>query len=262
MNPCLPDSCRPDEYTAWEDWKACKERVLEAARWSATTDEAQREVALAATPRNVSLSDPTAVQRDEMQEFGETDAVALPSLSALETFIVQYREHMPWQNSTFTAVLPEFRFLEQPVVFVLNNMLNNLPVHWRVQIFAGPSMCNGVRRLFPVETAAGKIVLTDVGDRNYDHAHINVLYTDLDDLYGRLLGDTWLFFQVRRCRWSIRTSSDGTPGTRHPTTEMTDCTHPETRILRQLDSAICSKQRHLLKHFIETKRGWWGAPWE
>lgn len=29
----------------------------------------------------------------------------------------------------------------------------------------------------------------------------------------------------------------------------------------QLDSVICSKQRHLLKHFIDMDRGWWGAPW-
>lgn len=115
---------------------------------------------------------------------------------AFDAFIIQYKNHLPWEGSNFTAVLPEFRFFEVPLIFSINNIMNNLPVHWRIQIVGGPAICDGMRRLFSVEVAAGKIVLTDVGDRHPDHDQISQFLTDPDDFYSRLLGHTWLVFNV------------------------------------------------------------------
>lgn len=39
-------------------------------------------------------------------------------------------------------------------------------------------------------------------------------------------------------------------------------THTHAHTYLQLDSAICSSQRHLLRGFVEAQpRGWYGAPW-
>ena len=110
------------------------------------------------------------------------EAAVVGPPTAFDAFIIQYEDHLPWQESDFTAVLPEFRFFEAPLIFSINNIMNNLPVHGRVQVVGGPAVCDGMRRLFPVEVAAVKVVLTDVGDRHPDHNQISQFLTDLDDV--------------------------------------------------------------------------------
>lgn len=46
-NPCLPDRCRLDDYTAWDEWRACKSQQLLTENWVA--NEARVASALAHT---------------------------------------------------------------------------------------------------------------------------------------------------------------------------------------------------------------------
>lgn len=67
-------------------------------------------------------------------------------------------------------------------------------------------------------------MVTDLGlGDTMQQSVISRVLTDLELLYGRILGDTWLFMQY--------------------------------------DSAICSPQRHKLGEFLSAGYGWWGAPW-
>jgi hypothetical protein len=97
-----------------------------------------------------------------------------------------------------------------------------------MQVVGGPLVCALVRELFPLEVEIGKIVLTDLGYDNMTwvgrelldpcgpvicllRAHcISAWCNSLinlqkrvtgvltsQDFYDRLVGDTWLFFQVR-----------------------------------------------------------------
>jgi len=127
-----------------------------------------------------------------------------------------------WATSQHTAVLLEFRAWKRELHFSLGNALTNLPVHWRIQVVGGPSICTMARDLYPVETHVGKVVLTNLGYDIMEQKNISRVLTDLE-FYKQLLGDTWLFFQY--------------------------------------DSAICSSQRDLLPFFLEKNYGWWGAPW-
>lgn len=148
---CLSNDCLLDDSTAWDEWRTCKTRQLLTQGWAA--DKAQVAAALeyADVWSITSATAPAAVVSDFPSGF--------------DAFIVQYQDELPWNGSNFTAVLLESRFLEERLVFSINNVLNNLPVNWRIQIVGGGQICNGMRRLYPCEVAAGKIVLTDIGDR-------------------------------------------------------------------------------------------------
>ncbi|KAM3568860.1 hypothetical protein VYU27_009030 [Nannochloropsis oceanica] len=74
-------------------------------------------------------------------------------------------------------------------------MIMNLPVLWRVQVLGGDAVCLLMRRLFPHEIAAGKVVVTHIDKDNVEQSRISEILTD-PTFYNHLLGDTWLFFQV------------------------------------------------------------------
>lgn len=123
--------------------------------------------------------------------------------SSFEEFIVAEGPRMPWSlhsNDSASAVLLEFRPWAKAMRFAVNNVIRNLPVEWRIQIVGGPAVCGLAQRTFPSEIAAGKVVVTDLGIGDYMRQDlISRVMTDLHLLYDRLLGDTWLFFQVRGC---------------------------------------------------------------
>lgn len=163
-NPCLSDTCRVNEYVAWDEWKACKSQQLIVQGWAA--DQAKVASTLG-NLRNESVTSPRT-----HVSIGTTESGMSPDgPSAFDTFIVEYKDYLPWQGSNFTAVFLEFRFLEGPLTFSINNVMNNLPVDWRIQVIGGSTLCNGTRQLFPAEVAAGKIVLTDMGDRPMQQVH-------------------------------------------------------------------------------------------
>ena len=139
-----------------------------------------------------------------------------------QQLITTPRARRLWATSNHTAVLLEFRAWERELSFSINNILTNLPVHWRIQIVGGPDIIALAQQLFPAEIQAGKVVLTNLGYDKMKQVQVSRVLTDLG-FYQQLLGDTWLFFQY--------------------------------------DSAICTPQRHLLASFLEQKYGWWGAPW-
>jgi hypothetical protein len=140
-NPCFPDSCRVDEYMVWEDWKACKTHQLAEMGWQA--DDALVEVAM----HNVTT---------------------LPhETTKFDTFIVQHRDDLPWslaREPNHSVVLLEYRPWERQLLFTINNAMNNVPYHWPLHVLGGPSICALMHDMFPVEVAAGKIVLTDLGE--------------------------------------------------------------------------------------------------
>ena len=117
---------------------------------------------------------------------------------SFEAFIVTQGPQLPWAlHSDHTAVLLEFRPWAAAMRFAINNAMHNLPVHWRVQVVGGLAICRLAQQLFPNEVAAGKIIVTDLGLGDYMRQDlISRVMTDLDLLYSKLLGDTWLFFQV------------------------------------------------------------------
>jgi len=118
---------------------------------------------------------------------------------SFEAFIVTRGPQLPWAlHSDHTAVLLEFRPWAAAMRFAIKNAMDNLPVHWRVQVVGGLAICRLARRLFPNHVAAGKIIVTDLGLGDYMRQDlISRVLTDLDLLYSKLLGNTWLFFQVR-----------------------------------------------------------------
>jgi hypothetical protein len=143
-NSCFPDSCARDEYTVWEDWKACTQHTLKFQKWSADRTKVMAMVANATMMSSL---------RTESANF-----------TAFEEFIIENRDKFPWSlNSNFTAVMLEFRPRQRQLTFSVNNAMNNLPVNWRVQILGGPSILDMMKDLFPAEITAGKIVLTDLG---------------------------------------------------------------------------------------------------
>jgi hypothetical protein len=80
-----------------------------------------------------------------------------------DDFIIKHKAALPWNDSNFTAVLLEFRPLRAALQFSIDNVMNNLPVHWRIQVVGGASICLAVREIFPCEVEAGKILLIDLG---------------------------------------------------------------------------------------------------
>jgi hypothetical protein len=145
---CPRDHCLLDDYVAWDDWKACKSQELVVT----SMDRA-----------------PHMVPDESPINQGATDR---PSANAtlFDAFIMQHRNQLPWsQGSTFAAILLEFRAQENRLLFSIRNVMNNLPVQWRVQVVGGSAICNATLRLFPAEVAAGKIVATDIGERFVSH---------------------------------------------------------------------------------------------
>lgn len=148
--PCLlPDTCLVDSFMPWSEWKACKGK-----QW------ARRE--------STRTSDIGPGKRNKSQ------ASLLDASTEFDAFIVKYRDTLPWSlQSNYTAVLLEFRPLRRRLFFPINNAMDNLPVDWRIQVVGGARICNSTRMLFPVEVEAGKIVLTDIGDRRMSQVPLN-----------------------------------------------------------------------------------------
>lgn len=153
-------ACRPDDSVVWQEWKDCIEQVL-------------------------AFAGPAS------------------SASAFDTFIDSEALRLPWsvdvqEEETGTAVLLDFRALPHQLRFTVRNAMENLPVQWRIQVVGGPAVCRLAQRLFPAEVAAGKVVCTDLGvGDSMRQDLISAILTDMDLLYSKLLGDTWLFIQVR-----------------------------------------------------------------
>ena len=60
-----------------------------------------------------------------------------PSLfpQAFKQFITDYGKSQAWsRNSSYTAVMVEFRPYERELAFSIKNIMDNLPVNWRVQV--------------------------------------------------------------------------------------------------------------------------------
>lgn len=114
---------------AWQDWATCMQVHLELMGWQQTDLHRPR--------------------------------------TAFQDFIVRCRAHLPWtQHSNHTAVLLEFRALERQTRFSIDNIMSNLPIHWRVQIVGGPSMHALASRLYADEIAAQKVVVTSLALNN------------------------------------------------------------------------------------------------
>lgn len=118
--------------------------------------------------------------------------------SSFDDFIISEAQRLPWSlGSRQTAVLVEFRAWSRQLRFAVRNAITNLPMHWRIQIVGGPAICQlAEQQLFPVEMAAAKVVCSDLGLGDYMRQDLisRVLTDKL--LYSKLLGDTWLLFQV------------------------------------------------------------------
>ena len=111
------------EYTAWEDWRTCQTARLRAMH-STSNDSAH----------------------------------------LFDDFLVAHASYLPWMHhSEHTAILLEFRAWERALNFSVHNTMNNLPVHWRIQVAGGPKVCALVQELFPAEIRSGKVILTDLG---------------------------------------------------------------------------------------------------
>lgn len=140
------DRCMVDDYTPWTSWKDCKIHELEGCHGKATTLE-------------------------DMEGLNRTDTLLSQILlfqknvSLVDDYILKHKDILPWSVSNFTAVLLDFRPLRRKLAFSITNVMDNLPLQWRIQVVGGASICNEARNLFPVEVAAGKLVLTDIGDR-------------------------------------------------------------------------------------------------
>jgi hypothetical protein len=106
------------------------------------------------------------------EEWRQCQSIALSKVSNGETFdefIVRNGARLPWNlHSNQTAVLLEFRDIQSRVSLIINNMIINLPVLWRVQVLGGDAVCRLMRRLFPHEVAAGKIVVTHIDKDNVE----------------------------------------------------------------------------------------------
>ena len=150
--PSRGGPCRPDEYTVWDDWRGCITQLLVQKQWTG---------------------------RFERDNLASNSPAALPaSTTVFEKFILQHSNHLPWSLSpNVTIVLLEFRVQDQKLAFTVRNAIDNLPIHWPLQVVGGPSICRAMTRLFPVEVAAGKIVLTDLGmDAQHDRVRTAPLH--------------------------------------------------------------------------------------
>lgn len=147
--PDYDSICRPDEYTVWEEWRSCITLYLVEMRWTNENKGGR-------SPCNVSIH--------------------LPAVNTVfEEFILHQSDLLPWSSpSNVTVVLLEFRALDRQMTFTVKNAMDNLPVHWPIQVVGGPSICALATRLFPVEVAAGKIVLTDLGIDTENHVQDQV----------------------------------------------------------------------------------------
>jgi len=141
--------CRPDKYTVWEEWRSCIIQYLVEMRWTKKNEGG-------ALPGNVSKNSP-AVNID------------------FDEFILHQSDLLPWSSpSNVTVVLLEFRALDRQMAFTVTNAMDNLPVHWPIQVVGGPSICALAARLFPVQVAAGKIILTDLGIDAYTQVRLDL----------------------------------------------------------------------------------------
>lgn len=116
--------------SAWRDWTSCMQTYLESIGWYTYPGRSDGEVA---------------------------------------DFIYRCRAHLPWSlASNHTAVLLEFRAWERRLRFSVNNIMWNLPIHWRLQIVGGPDMGRLAFRLFRDEVAAGKVIITSLNYENVE----------------------------------------------------------------------------------------------
>ncbi len=162
---CLSDTCLSDDYTVWEEWKACKERQVHTLNWITKEIHFQKRQLDVSACESRSLDTPRRASRAKTisRSIGIHQNVVNVT-TPFEEFIVENRHHLPWSmDSNFTAVLVEFRAFRRPLLFSIKNALDNLPVSWRVQIVGGCSILSLAEKLFPIEIAAGKIILTHAG---------------------------------------------------------------------------------------------------
>jgi hypothetical protein len=133
----------------------------------------------------------------------------------------------PWQHPSSCAILLEFRPVKARLEWSIRNAMDNLPVSWCIQVAGSPEVLQSVNASFPVEVAIGKIRFLDLGDgagmtQVWYEAYLLDLGVEEDasssiihfsfstspqemistvfadrGFYERLMGDTWLFFQVR-----------------------------------------------------------------
>lgn len=121
-----PHNCPTSPFLAWDDWRACMQKHLTSAGWSAVA---------------------------------RTDT--------FEDFIIRCKTFLPWtMSSNHTAVLLEFRALERQMQFSIDNIMNNLPVHWRLQIVGGRAVNQLASKLFAAEVTAEKVLLTPLEYEN------------------------------------------------------------------------------------------------
>jgi len=106
------------------------------------------------------------------EEWKQCQSIALSQVSngeSFDEFIARNGAHLPWTlRSNRTAILLEFRNMSSRMSLVINNMIVNLPVLWRVQVLGGNAVCRLMHRLFPHEIAAGKIVVTHIDKDNVE----------------------------------------------------------------------------------------------
>lgn len=166
-DPCLRDRCLFNEFTVWEDWRACKSLQLKGRVWE--TSKSGGVVGLTRLERVRNTSD---ADNNKHEARGVT-------YNSFDGYIIRHSKDLPWQRTNYSAVLLEFRPLHERLAFSIQNAMYNLPVHWRIQVVGGPSICNATRQLFPVEVAAGKIVLTDIGERTMKHVSNLTVYVPI-----------------------------------------------------------------------------------
>ena len=106
---------------------------------------------------------------------------------------------MPFQNSNYSAVIVEFRPSKSQLRWSIDNMMDNLPVHWLMQIVGGPTVLACVEELYPLEVSIGKILLRRYDVDESKPIDVNKVFLS-QGLYDQIYADNWLFFQVCRRR--------------------------------------------------------------
>lgn len=130
----LHSPCR-NLSTAWSDWKPCIQDQLGSYGWPALSHS----------------------------QYGASFA----------DFMFWCKDHLPWTvQSKYTAVLLEFRPMERSMRFAVDNVMNNLPVDWRIQIVGGPSVCELAFDLYGAEVAAQKAIITLLGHENVEQVSL------------------------------------------------------------------------------------------
>jgi hypothetical protein len=174
---CPPDPCLPDDYIVWEEWKACNQRRIHTVDWKTKDIDIIQELGTDAFAGKMETSSGPRIAKHSKPISRRSDIHQNPVTvtTPFEEFIIENRHHLPWSmESNFTAVLTEFRALRQPLLFSINNALNNLPVSWRIQIVGGRFILSLAGNLFPVEIAAGKIILTHAGRESIKQARMMI----------------------------------------------------------------------------------------